>query len=107
MLPAARGTLRPMKIVLKRGTESAAIHHIEQWLMSRGCIVHRLFQPDENLLCAISEGSGVDLDDVRRLPGVAEAERFRTRSSSPAVSSAKKTRVFASVTSRSGAMRSS
>jgi 3-deoxy-7-phosphoheptulonate synthase len=65
-----------MKIVLQPGTDPAALHHIEQWLMSRGCIVHRLPRPDGDLLCAISEGVAVDLEEIRRLPGVAEVARI-------------------------------
>ncbi len=65
-----------MKIILKPDTDPAAIHHIEQWLMSRGCIVYSLAQPGGDLLCAISEGVGIDHDEIRRLPGVAEVERI-------------------------------
>jgi 3-deoxy-7-phosphoheptulonate synthase len=67
-----------VKIVLSPGLTPTAIHHIEQWLMSRGCIVHvfpRPF-PDGDLLCAVSEGGDVDLEAVRRLPGVEQAERI-------------------------------
>ena len=65
-----------MKILLHPGTEPSALHHVEQWLMSRGCIVHRLPRPGGDLLCAISEGVAIDLEDVRRLPGVAGVERI-------------------------------
>jgi 3-deoxy-7-phosphoheptulonate synthase len=65
-----------MKIVLTPGTQPAAIHHIEQWLMSRGCIVHRVKLASEDLLCAVSEGVAIDLADIRRLDGVESVERI-------------------------------
>jgi len=68
-----------MKIVFRPGLEPSAIHHVQQWLMSRGCIVHHLPRaaPQGDLLCAISEGGfKIDLDSVRALPGVERAERI-------------------------------
>ncbi len=67
-----------MKIVLKPGLPPAALHFVEQWLMSRGCSVHRYPRalPLGDLICAVSEGGEVDIASVRGLPGVEAVEKL-------------------------------
>ncbi len=65
-----------MKIILRDGIDSAAIHHIEQWLVTHGCVVHRLEQDGRQTLCSIAEGLEIDLDQVRALPGVDAVARI-------------------------------
>jgi 3-deoxy-7-phosphoheptulonate synthase len=67
-----------MKLILKPGLPPAALHYVEQWLMSRGCSVHHFPRPlpQGDLICAVSEGNDVDIEAVRGLPGVERVEKL-------------------------------
>lgn len=65
-----------MKIVLHDGIDPAALHHVEQWLVTHGCVVHRLDQDGKQTFCAIAEGVEIDLGAVRALPGVESVVRI-------------------------------
>lgn len=65
-----------MKITLREGIDPTALHHVEQWLVTHGCVVHHLEQGGRQTLCAIAEGIEVDLDSVRGIPGVESVVRI-------------------------------
>lgn len=65
-----------MKIVFEAAAQPAAIQHVEQYLMSKGCLVYRLPRAGGDTICAIAEGVKIDHDAIRAMPGVASVTRI-------------------------------
>ncbi len=63
-----------MKIVFHPDAERTSIHQVEQFLVSRGCVVHHVARQEGDLLCAISEGEDVDPALLLTMPGVARVQ---------------------------------